>query len=100
MAYIPPHKRHSKENDGPPPVPALLVPKFKKNLFRPAKSDAIRSGGIIYANKAIYKWYAVGLNDDQHFPSNILPQPTSVESIERRQGQKPLVLVNIGLING
>ncbi|KAF8394056.1 hypothetical protein HHK36_020258 [Tetracentron sinense] len=102
MAYIPPHKRHVKDAERPSPTPALLVPHFEKKLnLRSSGSSSerrkdkhvVQGGKIIYARHSISRWWAVGLMDDGHFPSFVRLEPISLESIERRNGEKPLVLV-------
>ncbi|KAI3882870.1 hypothetical protein MKX03_010818 [Papaver bracteatum] len=69
MAYIPPHKRQSKDNDNSPPIPTpfFLLPQFKKILnlgssstgpkSRMTNYTARRGGEIIYAKDAISKWF-------------------------------------------
>ncbi|XP_058090763.1 uncharacterized protein LOC131237121 isoform X2 [Magnolia sinica] len=42
MAYIPPHKRHSKDTEKPTPTPSLLIPKFQKKLNIGPKSNLQR----------------------------------------------------------
>ncbi|XP_048136502.1 uncharacterized protein LOC115734255 isoform X1 [Rhodamnia argentea] len=101
MAYVPPHKRHSKERGGPSPVPASLSRQFKKGLnFRSPKANAHQSGKIVYANTAISRWLAVGLDDDgDHLPSGVFLKPVSVEAVERRSGEKPLALAKSCVAN-
>ncbi|XP_065854393.1 uncharacterized protein [Euphorbia lathyris] len=95
MAYIPPHKRHSVDKGRPSPSVQLLAPFFERNLsLRPQDSNKDKSGKIVYANCAISRWFAVGLSDNNQLPSHIHLKPVSLESIERRSGEKPLVLVN------
>ncbi|KAJ4846118.1 hypothetical protein Tsubulata_000806 [Turnera subulata] len=95
MAYIPPHKRHSKDKGKPSPTPELLVPQFKRNLnFRSPKPGVDRSGKIIYADNAISRWFAVGLDDNDQIPPHVNLEPVSVEEVERKSGEKPLILVN------
>lgn len=102
MAYIPPHKRHTKENERPTPTPDLLVPQFKKNLnpgsSRPnfeSKGKHILPGGkIIYANQAISRWCAVGLTDDNQFPPSVSLDSISLDFSERKKGEKPVALIN------
>ncbi|KAF8039259.1 hypothetical protein BT93_B1714 [Corymbia citriodora subsp. variegata] len=94
MAYVPPHKRHSKESGGQSPVPASLSGQFKKGLnFRSPGTNAHQSGKIVYADNAISRWLAVGLDDDgDHLPSGVFLRPVSVEAFERKSGEKPLAL--------
>ncbi|MCL7043676.1 hypothetical protein MKW94_003412 [Papaver nudicaule] len=70
MAYIPPHKRQSKEGDDTPvPTPSSLVPRFKNrlNLGSSSSSDsririynARKIGKLMYAKDAISKWFIEG----------------------------------------
>ncbi|KAF8039250.1 hypothetical protein BT93_B1713 [Corymbia citriodora subsp. variegata] len=101
MAYVPPHKRHSKESGDASPVRASLPRQFKRGLnFRSPKTNAQQSGNIVYANRAISKWFAVGLDDDgDHLPSGVFLKPVSVEAIERRSGEKPLALAKSCMAN-
>lgn len=101
MAYVPPHKRHSKESGDSSPVPASLPRQFKRGLnFRSPRTNADQSGKIIYANKAISRWLAVGLDDDgDHLPSGVFLKPVSLEAIERRSGDKPLALAKNCIAN-
>ncbi|KAI3906875.1 hypothetical protein MKW98_004925 [Papaver atlanticum] len=69
MAYIPQHKRQSKDNDNSPPIPTpfFLLPQFKRKLNLGSsstgpksrmKNDTARRGGkIIYAKDSISKWF-------------------------------------------
>ncbi|KAE8684072.1 bidirectional sugar transporter NEC1-like [Hibiscus syriacus] len=94
MAYIPPHKRHSKDSDRSTPTPESLAPRFNRNVqLRASKSNADRSGKIVYSNYAISRWFAVGLDDENNDTLAAHLKPASVESIERRTGEKPLILV-------
>ncbi|XP_059435442.1 uncharacterized protein LOC132168467 isoform X1 [Corylus avellana] len=98
MSYIPPHKRQSKDSDRPSPIPESFRPNFRRNLdLRSSKSVKDRSGKITYAKRAVSTWFAVGLDDDNHFPSSVQLEPVSMESIERRTGEKPLALANRNL---
>ncbi|OMO84666.1 hypothetical protein CCACVL1_10728 [Corchorus capsularis] len=94
MAYIPPHKRQSKESESPTLTPESLVPQFRRNVhLRSPKPNADRSGKIVYASYAISKWFAVGLDDGNEDSSAASLVPVSVESVERRSGEKPVILV-------
>ncbi|KAA3473007.1 dna-directed rna polymerase subunit alpha [Gossypium australe] len=100
MAYIPPHKRHSKDAESPTPTPTpeSLIPKFKRNVqLRASNTKADRSGRIIYSNYAISRWFAVGLDDGNGDTSSIHLKPVSVESIERKTGEKPAILMKSNL---
>ncbi|KAH7571772.1 hypothetical protein JRO89_XS04G0137800 [Xanthoceras sorbifolium] len=95
MAYIPPHKRHSKDSERPSPTPELLVPQSKRNFnLRSSQHNLVRSGKIVYADQAISRWCAVGLDDCNQFPCSVHLEPVSVELVGRRTGEKPLVMVN------
>ncbi|KAG6737481.1 hypothetical protein POTOM_059005 [Populus tomentosa] len=95
MAYIPPHKRHSKDVRGAPPIPETPQPQFQRNMnLRASTSRKKKSGKIVDADTTIYKWFAVGLDEDGQFPPYIHLEPISFEYIERKTGEKPLVLVN------
>ncbi|KAF8039236.1 hypothetical protein BT93_B1706 [Corymbia citriodora subsp. variegata] len=91
MAYVPPHKRHPKEGDGPSPVPTSLVWQFKKGLnSRSPNTKAHLGGRIEHADIATYRWLAVGLDDDgDHLPSSVFLKPVS---IEWGPGEKQLAL--------
>ncbi|KAJ9131948.1 hypothetical protein P3X46_034848 [Hevea brasiliensis] len=100
MAYIPPHKRHSKDKGRPSPTPELFVPLFKRNVgLRSQDSKIDMSGKIVYADRAISRWFVVGLSQNDQFPSYIRLEPVSLESFERRLGEKPLTFVN-SLVTG
>ncbi|KAK2640129.1 hypothetical protein Ddye_027924 [Dipteronia dyeriana] len=95
MAYIPPHKRHSKDSKRPSPTPEVLVPQFKRNFnLRSSKHNVGRSGKIVYADQAISRWLLAGIDDDNQFPCSVHLEPVSVELVGRRSEEKPLVLVN------
>uniref|UniRef100_A0A2N9EL16 DUF7903 domain-containing protein n=1 Tax=Fagus sylvatica TaxID=28930 RepID=A0A2N9EL16_FAGSY len=102
MAYIPPHKRHSKEagdsnNRLSPPIPQSLAHQFRRKFsLRPSRAKSIveRSGKIIYAEQAISRWFAVGLDDNNQFPSSVHVDHVSLESIGRKTEGKPLALFN------
>ncbi|KAJ6858331.1 hypothetical protein NC652_040797 [Populus alba x Populus x berolinensis] len=95
MAYLPPHKRYSKDVRRASPIPETLHPRFKRNMnLRASTSHLDKSGKIVYADRCISKWFAVGLDDDDNFPPHIHLQPISLEYVDRKSGEKPLVLVN------
>ena len=101
MAYIPPHKRHSKDPERPTPTPESLVPLFNRNVqLRASKSNADRSGKIVYSNYAISRWFAVGLDDGNEDASAAHLKPVSVESVGRKTGEKPVILVKSNLDKG
>lgn len=95
MSYIPPHKRQSKDPDRPSPIPESLPPEFRRNLdSSSSKSNQERSFKIVYAGRAVTLWFAVGLDDNNQFPSSVHLEPVPMEFIERKFGGKPLALVN------
>ncbi|KAJ0046605.1 hypothetical protein Pint_03700 [Pistacia integerrima] len=94
MAYIPPHKRHSKDSNRPSPTAELLAPHFKRDLnLRSSQHNVDRVGKIIFADQCVYRWFVVDLDDNHQFPSFVHLEPIS-EPIERTIGEKSLVLVN------
>lgn len=103
----------TKPSPTPTPTPESLSPHFKRGLnFKPSFSDKKnnrdrgRGGGggqkIIYDQNAVSIWFPVGLaaasgddndNNDANFMSLTRLQPISVESFQRKSGEKPLSLV-------
>ncbi|XP_050365322.1 uncharacterized protein LOC126783819 isoform X2 [Argentina anserina] len=101
MAYIPPHKRNSNEADRPLPTPDQLAPFFKINVnVRSSKSNDKWTPKIIYADRAIRRWWVVGLNNDTQFPSSVNLEPISLKTVEQRVGESSLTLIVSGLDNG
>ncbi|KAJ6296659.1 hypothetical protein OIU78_022393 [Salix suchowensis] len=95
MAYVPPHKRQSKDVIRASPIPETLQPQFQRNMnLRAPTFHKNKSGKIVYEDHNIYKWFAVGLDVDGQFPPYIHLERISFEYIERKYGEKPLVLVN------
>ncbi|KAG1370097.1 CTP synthase [Cocos nucifera] len=101
MAYIPPHRRHSKDAEKPSPVPESLIPSFKRGLHLGSKpggqdrreranSSHHRGFKIIYAPHSISRWWLAGEGDLN--PASLHLEPVSCEVIERKIGGKPLVL--------
>ncbi|KAK8502051.1 hypothetical protein V6N11_019412 [Hibiscus sabdariffa] len=97
MAYIPPHKRHSKDSERPTlmptPTPMSLNPRFNRYIqSRYSRPDADMSGWVIYSKNATSRWFAVGWNDGivDAFAAHL--KPVSVEPFEWRTGVKPLIL--------
>ncbi|KAF7817767.1 uncharacterized protein G2W53_023222 [Senna tora] len=87
MAYIPPHKRHSKDKDAQLPSHHLNKnPSFKSLTSK-----------IIYAKQSVSRWFAVGLDHNGHLPPFVHLHPISLESIQRKTGGKPLVLLHTHL---
>ncbi|KAE8684069.1 putative MYBputative [Hibiscus syriacus] len=98
MAYIHPHKRHWKDSDRLTLTPESLIPRINRNAqLRASKSNADRSGKIVYSDYAISRWFAVGVDDENNDTLAAHLKPVSVESIERRTGKKPLILVKNNL---
>ncbi|KAJ6697296.1 hypothetical protein OIU85_003646 [Salix viminalis] len=95
MAYIPPHMRRSKDVRRASPIPETLQPQFQRNInLRASTSHKNKCGNTVYGDPAISKWFAVGLDDDGQFPPNIHLKPLPLKHVERKNGEKPLVLVN------
>ncbi|KAL2539715.1 hypothetical protein Adt_00693 [Abeliophyllum distichum] len=102
MAYVPPHKRHSRGGaGGPSSSPSPTTPletvnsnfKRKRNFNSKAIADKGVGKSIVYAENARSKWFAVGLADDTLLPIMTRLEPVSLESYERKSGEKPLTLV-------
>lgn len=92
MAYIPPHKRQDKGR--PSPTPEFFVPFSNRNRsLRQQVSKIGKSGKIIYADRAISRWFPVGLSENGQFPSYIHLEPVSLESFVSKSGEKPHTLV-------
>ncbi|XP_048136516.1 uncharacterized protein LOC115733925 [Rhodamnia argentea] len=98
MAYVPPHKRHSKEIVNPSPLPASLSRQFNKGLsFRSPKTNAHQSGKNVHANTTIYRWLTVGLDfDGDHLPSGVFLEPASIEVFDAISGEKLYSLLALG----
>ncbi|PKI65884.1 hypothetical protein CRG98_013704 [Punica granatum] len=76
------------------PTAAMLVPRFQKNLNLGPKHSMDKSGKIVYADTAISRWFAVGLDGKEtEGPAPVLLQRVPVGMIERINGEKPLALV-------
>ncbi|OWM63211.1 hypothetical protein CDL15_Pgr010611 [Punica granatum] len=72
----------------------MLVPRFQKNLNLGPKHSMDKSGKIVYADTAISRWFAVGLDGKEtEGPAPVLLQRVPVGMIERINGEKPLALV-------
>ncbi|TXG66221.1 hypothetical protein EZV62_007496 [Acer yangbiense] len=89
MAYIPPHKRHSKDSEMPSPIPERLVPQFSRQVNLKSSSNA-NARNV----SSVRSMYIVGLDADNQFPSSVHLVPTSIESFKQRMYENPLVLVN------
>ncbi|KAE8684079.1 putative MYBputative [Hibiscus syriacus] len=70
---------------------------YRNAQLRASKSNADRSGKIVYSDYAISRWFAVGVDDENNDTLAAHLKPVSVESIERRTGKKPLILVKNNL---
>nr|XP_028946018.1 uncharacterized protein LOC103451111 isoform X5 [Malus domestica] len=101
MAYIPPHKRHSKEPERPLPTPELLAPQFKKNFKdKPYnKSNVEWTGKIVYADHSTSRWLTIGLDEENQFPPSVNLKPICLESTEPKVGENRLALINTSLDN-
>ncbi|CAH2058823.1 unnamed protein product [Thlaspi arvense] len=93
MSYIPPHKRHSKDPVIPSPVPDSLLTKSKKSVDFSSSSD--RCNRVTFAENFISKWFLIGPNGiGDELPSSVKLVPVSLDSVECRNGERPLVLMN------
>lgn len=83
-------------------MPELLAPQFKKNLnVKPSKFNVDTSSkSFLYANRALTRFYTVGLDDQSQFPSTVKLEPISLDSTEWNNEEKPLALINSCLDNG
>ncbi|XP_072962945.1 uncharacterized protein [Typha angustifolia] len=100
MAYIPPHKRHSKTSDTATPIPDSLSPRFKQTLTlsggnrrrnhsaSSSSSASPQAGKIHYAAHSISRWWS----SPTGIPESFRLEPFSCELIERNSGGKPLIL--------
>ncbi|XP_050940512.1 uncharacterized protein LOC103485862 isoform X1 [Cucumis melo] len=99
MAYIPPHKRHSRDVENPSPTPESLSSQFNRKLNLKRKFNARLT--IANAEGAIFKWFAIGSSDDgNQFPPCVHLEPFSAPSIELKWGEKPLALLNSSVSQG
>ncbi|TXG46299.1 hypothetical protein EZV62_028198 [Acer yangbiense] len=92
MAYIPPHKRRSKDSERPSPIPERLVPRFSRQVNLKSSFNANHNLNRIAISRQYM--YIIGLDADNQFPSFVHLVPTSVESFRHRLTEMPLVLVN------
>ncbi|CAN6582258.1 unnamed protein product [Malus baccata var. baccata] len=101
MAYVPPHKRHSKEPERPLLTPELLAPPFKKNLnVKPYnKSNVEWTVKIVYADHSTSRWLTIGLDDENQFLPSVNLMPIYLESTEPKVGENRLALINTSLDN-
>ncbi|CAN8287286.1 unnamed protein product [Cochlearia groenlandica] len=93
MAYIPPHKRHSKDFVKPSPLPDSIISTFNKNIS--VKSSKAVGNAIVYSRDSISRWFLIGSNgieDDDVVSLELVP--LSSDSTECRNGEKPLVLTH------
>ncbi|CAM8897205.1 unnamed protein product [Rhodiola kirilowii] len=102
MAYIPPHKRHTRDTDKPDPKPALLAPQFRKNLSLGSSSSSFNrkndrdkpmGWNIKYPNSAVFRWFAVGLTNDDVLPFPVSLQLVPSGIVKSKDGER-LILVN------
>ncbi|OWM63209.1 hypothetical protein CDL15_Pgr010609 [Punica granatum] len=78
----------------------MLVPRFQKNLNLGSKPGMDKSGKIVYADTAISRWFAVGLDGrETEGPPPVLLQRVPVEMIERINVETPLALVRSSHLN-
>ena len=75
-----------------PPIPQSLAHQFRRKFsLKPSPKSIAHQ----YAEEqAISKWFAVGLDDNNQFPSSVHVDPVSLESIGRKTRVKPLALFN------
>ncbi|ERM97964.1 hypothetical protein AMTR_s00117p00092890 [Amborella trichopoda] len=107
MAYIPPHKRHTKDTEKSTSSPSLLIPQLEESLNlgtryagssgrsrRNLKRD-IPNVSIKYSKNSISRWWDVGMSDDMQSSESpsVSLKPYPCELIERRTGEKPLAIV-------
>ncbi|CAN0892794.1 hypothetical protein LINGRAHAP2_LOCUS17772 [Linum grandiflorum] len=72
-----------------------FAPHFSRNLNLGRDSGrGRRADKIIYANTAISRWFAVGLDDQHQFPPHVSLESITVESVQHRGGDKRFILVN------
>ncbi|XP_052184436.1 uncharacterized protein LOC127796378 isoform X2 [Diospyros lotus] len=105
MAYVPPHMRHAKDAEKPPPKPELLVPQFRRslNFGSTSRSNLERGKGhnqpssqaeeIEYAYYSKHRWFVTGSPGDDQFPSYAGLETISLKSFEQRSAEPPLMLV-------
>ena len=100
MAYIPPHKRHSKGPQRPTP-PEMRVPEFNRKLnFGSRKHNAgTKVNYVEYSDHAVQRWFVCGLDSNSSFPS-VHFEDFPEESVEHKREAKPLVLVTNNLAKG
>ncbi|KAL5703254.1 hypothetical protein ACHQM5_028367 [Ranunculus cassubicifolius] len=97
MAYIPPHKRHSKDSDTPQPTPSLFIPPSPSHHHRNSK-PSINGGKIIYSRESIKRWFVTPSNqsliyDHHHQEAKFQLKEFPHELIQRQDGAKPFVLL-------
>ncbi|XP_026416107.1 uncharacterized protein LOC113311488 [Papaver somniferum] len=101
MAYIPPHKRHSKD-DNNIPLPTQFQKKVGSSSSSTSKSTTKRTKDraaklmgrhIIYLHCSISKWF-IEADDDQISADSIRLEPfVGYKSVEWERGGKPFILV-------
>ncbi|CAN6575354.1 unnamed protein product [Malus baccata var. baccata] len=101
MAYVPPHRRHSKGPERPLLKPELLAPQSKKNLnVKPYNKSIVDwTENIVYADHSTHRWCAIPLDDENQFPSSVNLEPVTLESAVLNFGENHLALINTGLDN-
>ncbi|KAL1332449.1 hypothetical protein HN51_061251 [Arachis hypogaea] len=91
MAYVPPHMRHSKDNQRPSPSPEL--PPRRRQFSHSPKLNL----SSIYSKDALSNWFVVSSHDHDHDDNQLHPslqlRPVSLESFDCNFKQKPLILV-------
>ncbi|ONK58373.1 uncharacterized protein A4U43_C09F11580 [Asparagus officinalis] len=101
MAYVPPHKRYSKDSPtpDPSPLPPSVLPQSKRTLTlsdpkpnsrrrRDHQSSSNQGLKIIYAADSIARWFVAGSAGDDPIPSSV----AIWEPFEWRNGGKATVI--------
>ncbi|KQJ99555.1 uncharacterized protein LOC100821526 [Brachypodium distachyon] len=103
MAYLPPHKRHSGSSEAPSPSPptaslrSLSISSSPRGRHRPRPAN----NKIIHAAGCVSRWSPLPpfspCSDDAE---SLRLEPFPCDSIERKTGAKPLVLVLSSSLEG
>ncbi|XP_047318154.1 uncharacterized protein LOC124921527 [Impatiens glandulifera] len=100
MSYIPPHKRHTKDNNSPCKPERLISPSENNNHRSFGYKNISKDSGRIYrhaqAQGAVSTWFSVGLDDDDgQFTRLVRFEPISLKSYEeqKRSNELPQILV-------
>ncbi|XP_047328121.1 uncharacterized protein LOC124931647 [Impatiens glandulifera] len=99
MSYIPPHKRHFKDNNSLCKPEQLISPSGYNNNNRSFRNKNVSkdSGRIYRYAQAQGTWFSIGLDgdDDNQFSSLVRLEPISLNSYEqqKRSTELPQILV-------